>query len=152
MKIAVMGSGGVGGYYGGLLAQAGHDVTFIARGAHLVALRENGLQVKSVHGDFTEGRTGDAGFAQVHVARLDSQEGTLVADEALEAGGTGLRGAVQQQRVAAGFQERRVGVLGCSNAAASRASAKNISTYELSDANSGRILFSATYFSNPSMP
>jgi 2-dehydropantoate 2-reductase len=53
MKIAVMGSGGVGGYYGGLLAQAGCDVTFIARGAHLAALCENGLQVKSVHGDFT---------------------------------------------------------------------------------------------------
>ena len=53
MKIAVMGSGGLGGYYGALLARAGHDVTFIARGAHLVALRENGLQVKSVHGDFT---------------------------------------------------------------------------------------------------
>jgi 2-dehydropantoate 2-reductase len=53
MKIAVMGSGGVGGYYGGLLAQAGYDVTFIARGAHLAALGENGLQVKSVHGDFT---------------------------------------------------------------------------------------------------
>jgi 2-dehydropantoate 2-reductase len=52
MKIAVIGSGGVGGYYGGLLAQAGHDVAFIARGAHLAALRENGLQVKSVHGDF----------------------------------------------------------------------------------------------------
>lgn len=47
-----MGSGGLGGYYGGLLAQTGHDVTFIARGAHLVALRANGLQVKSVHGDF----------------------------------------------------------------------------------------------------
>jgi 2-dehydropantoate 2-reductase len=53
MKIAVMGSGGVGGYYGGLLARAGYDVTFIARGAHLAALCENGLQVKSVHGDFT---------------------------------------------------------------------------------------------------
>lgn len=53
MRIAVMGSGGVGGYYGGLLAQAGYDVTFIARGAHLEALRENGLRVKSVHGDFT---------------------------------------------------------------------------------------------------
>jgi 2-dehydropantoate 2-reductase len=52
MKIAVMGSGGVGGYYGGLLARAGHDVTFIARGAHLEALRRDGLQVKSVHGDF----------------------------------------------------------------------------------------------------
>jgi 2-dehydropantoate 2-reductase len=53
MKIAIMGTGGVGGYYGGLLAQAGHDVTFIARGAHLQAMRDKGLQVKSVYGDFT---------------------------------------------------------------------------------------------------
>lgn len=53
MKISVMGSGAVGGYYGGSLARAGHDVTFIARGAHLAALRTNGLKVKSVHGDFT---------------------------------------------------------------------------------------------------
>src|SRR5512136_152332 len=52
MKIAIMGTGGVGGYYGGLLAKAGQDVTFIARGAHLAAIREKGLQVKSVHGDF----------------------------------------------------------------------------------------------------
>lgn len=52
MKIAIMGSGGVGGYYGGLLAQAGHEVTFIARGAHLAAMREKGLEVKSVFGDF----------------------------------------------------------------------------------------------------
>ncbi|UCF73184.1 MAG: 2-dehydropantoate 2-reductase [Deltaproteobacteria bacterium] len=52
MKIAVMGSGAVGGYYGGLLARTGQDVTFIARGPHLAALRKNGLQVKSVHGDF----------------------------------------------------------------------------------------------------
>jgi len=53
MKIAIMGTGGVGGYYGALLAQTGQDVTFIARGAHLQAIREKGLQVKSVHGDFT---------------------------------------------------------------------------------------------------
>jgi 2-dehydropantoate 2-reductase len=52
MKIAIMGTGGVGGYYGGLLAQQGHDVTFIARGAHLKAIQDNGLQVKSIHGDF----------------------------------------------------------------------------------------------------
>ena len=52
MKIAVMGSGGVGGYYGCLLARQGHDVTFIARGSHLKAIQENGLQVKSIHGDF----------------------------------------------------------------------------------------------------
>lgn len=53
MKIAIMGTGGVGGYYGGLLAAAGQDVTFIARGAHLQALREKGLQIKGVYGDFT---------------------------------------------------------------------------------------------------
>ncbi len=52
MKIAIFGAGGVGGYFGGLLAHAGHDVTFIARGAHLEAIRSRGLQVKSVHGDF----------------------------------------------------------------------------------------------------
>jgi 2-dehydropantoate 2-reductase len=52
MKIAVIGAGGLGGYYGGLLARAGHEVTFIARGVHLAALQEKGLQVKSVHGDF----------------------------------------------------------------------------------------------------
>ena len=52
MKILVMGTGGVGGYYGGLLAQQGNDVTFIARGAHLYAIRHEGLKVKSVHGDF----------------------------------------------------------------------------------------------------
>src|SRR5512132_930347 len=52
MKILIMGTGGVGGYYGGLLAQQGNEVTFIARGAHLYALRHEGLKVKSVHGDF----------------------------------------------------------------------------------------------------
>jgi len=53
MKIVIMGTGGVGGYYGGLLSQAGQDVTFIARGAHLQAIREKGLHIKSVHGNFT---------------------------------------------------------------------------------------------------
>ncbi|HEX6271328.1 MAG TPA: ketopantoate reductase family protein [Anaerolineales bacterium] len=53
MKILIMGTGGVGGYYGGLLAQQGNDVTFIARGAHLYAIRHEGLKVKSIHGDFT---------------------------------------------------------------------------------------------------
>lgn len=53
MRIAVMGSGGLGGYYGALLARLGEEVHFIARGAHLDALRSHGLTVKSVHGDFT---------------------------------------------------------------------------------------------------
>lgn len=52
MRIAVIGAGGVGGYFGGRLAQAGHDVSFIARGATLEALRTNGLRVESILGDF----------------------------------------------------------------------------------------------------
>ncbi len=53
MKIAILGSGAVGGYYGARLARAGHDVTFIARGAHLAAIREKGLEIRSpVLGDF----------------------------------------------------------------------------------------------------
>ena len=52
MRIAVMGSGGVGGYFGGRLAQAGEDVTFLARGAHLDAIRRDGLRVESTAGDF----------------------------------------------------------------------------------------------------
>ncbi len=50
MRIAIMGSGGVGGYFGGRLAAAGCDVTFIARGAHLAALRGNGLRIDSPAG------------------------------------------------------------------------------------------------------
>ena len=53
MRIAVMGTGGTGGYFGGLLAQSGEDVTFIARGENLKALQTNGLRVESMHGDFT---------------------------------------------------------------------------------------------------
>ena len=53
MRIAIMGAGGQGGYYGGMLARAGEDVTFIARGAHLEALKANGLTVKTPHaGEF----------------------------------------------------------------------------------------------------
>jgi len=51
MRIAVMGSGGVGGYFGARLASAGCDITFIARGAHLEAMRSSGLLVKSQLGD-----------------------------------------------------------------------------------------------------
>ena len=54
MRFSILGSGAVGGYYGAKLAQAGHDVTFIARGAHLAAIRAHGLQIRSAAlGDFT---------------------------------------------------------------------------------------------------
>lgn len=52
MRIVVFGTGGVGGYFGGRLAQAGEEVTFIARGEHLRAIRANGLKVDSTGGDF----------------------------------------------------------------------------------------------------
>ena len=54
MKIAVMGAGAVGGYFGGLLARAGEDVSFVARGAHLTAIQRSGLTVDSdLSGDFS---------------------------------------------------------------------------------------------------
>ena len=52
MRIAIYGAGGVGGYFGARLAQAGEDVTFIARGAHLRAIQTAGLKVESLDGDF----------------------------------------------------------------------------------------------------
>lgn len=51
MRIAVMGTGGVGGYFGARLAQAGHEVAFVARGRQLEALRAHGLRVESPRGD-----------------------------------------------------------------------------------------------------
>jgi 2-dehydropantoate 2-reductase len=51
MRIVMMGAGGVGGYFGLRLGQAGHDVAFVARGRHLAAMRERGLEVRSALGD-----------------------------------------------------------------------------------------------------
>lgn len=53
MRIAVYGSGAVGGYFGGRLAQSGHEVVFIARGEHLQVMQSHGLKVDSLKGDFT---------------------------------------------------------------------------------------------------
>jgi 2-dehydropantoate 2-reductase len=53
MNIAILGAGGVGGYFGGILARAGHRVAMLARGAHLEALRERGLEVRTPDGTFT---------------------------------------------------------------------------------------------------
>src|SRR5450432_3750833 len=51
MKIAAMAAGGVGGFFGARMAAAGHEVHFIARGAHLEAMRKDGLKIESVHGN-----------------------------------------------------------------------------------------------------
>src|SRR5215510_10861671 len=51
MRIAVMAAGAVGGYFGARLAAAGHDVVFFARGAHLAAIRNNGLKIESTLGN-----------------------------------------------------------------------------------------------------
>src|ERR1700732_263405 len=51
MRIAVIGTGGIGGPYGASLARAGADVTFVARGAHLAAMRENGLRIEGDRGE-----------------------------------------------------------------------------------------------------
>jgi 2-dehydropantoate 2-reductase len=67
MKIVIMGAGSLGGFYGALLARAGHDVTFVARGRSLEALQSNGLRISSkLAGDFTvpAAATGDIGSLQ----------------------------------------------------------------------------------------
>jgi len=53
MKIVIYGTGGVGGYFGARLAQSGNEVHFIARGKHLETIQKNGLQLKSIKGDYT---------------------------------------------------------------------------------------------------
>src|SRR6266571_8301692 len=61
MRIAIVGAGGVGGYFGGRLAATGVDVCFLARGAHLRALRAHGLRIQSPRGD-------------LHLARVDATD------------------------------------------------------------------------------
>ncbi len=86
MKIAVFGSGGVGGYFGGRLAQAGHEVTFLARGKHLDAIKANGLQVKSIKGGFvvqpvrTTNRPDEIGTVDVILCCVKSWQVSEVAD------------------------------------------------------------------------
>jgi 2-dehydropantoate 2-reductase len=70
MKIAVMGSGGVGGFYGGRLAKAGYDVHFVARGAHLAAMREHGLTIENKE-------QGDIHVAKVSVTDDPATIGTV---------------------------------------------------------------------------
>lgn len=94
MRVTVVGAGGVGGYFGGRLVQAGVDVTFVARGAHLAALNTDGLRVRSVRGDFMVpvraahdlGSSGTADYVVVAVKSFDTDRvasmlGPLVGDD-----------------------------------------------------------------------
>ena len=87
MRIAVMGTGGTGGYFGGLLARAGEDVTFIARGNHLEAIRKSGLAIKSVlSGDFSisasaTDNTGDMGPVDLVLFCVKAYDNAAAADQ-----------------------------------------------------------------------
>lgn len=81
MKVAILGSGAVGGYYGARLVRAGHDVTFVARGAHLAAMREHGLSIKSpalydftipVHAEKDTSRVGPVDLVLVAIKAYDN--------------------------------------------------------------------------------
>jgi 2-dehydropantoate 2-reductase len=88
MKIAIIGAGGVGGYFGARLAAAGCEVTFIARGAHLAAMRQKGLQVRSALGDIhlrpvnatdDPAQLGAVDFAMIGVKLWDTEEAARAA-------------------------------------------------------------------------
>lgn len=87
MRIAVMGTGGTGGYFGGLLARAGENVTFIARGDHLEAIRKNGLAIKSVlAGDFSisakaTDKTHDIGPVDLVLFCVKAYDNAVAADQ-----------------------------------------------------------------------
>ena len=70
MKILIMGSGAVGGYFGGVLSRAGHEVAFVARGSHLEAINRSGLRVES-----------DAsGVFEVRASAMERPDGSWKAD------------------------------------------------------------------------
>ena len=82
MRFAILGSGAVGGYYGARLARAGHDVTFIARGAHLAAIRERGLEIRSpMLGDFVV-----RAAAEEDTSRIEPVDVVIVAVKAYDNG------------------------------------------------------------------
>ena len=70
MRIAILGSGAVGGFYGALLAREGHDVAFIARGAHLDAIRARGLRVRGAVGDFAARGSAESDVSKVGAVDL----------------------------------------------------------------------------------
>ena len=120
MKVAVIGAGGIGGLYGGLLARAGHDVSFLARGPHLRAIQEHGLKVQSAQfGDFLvhgrassdPGELGSADLVLLTVKTYDLDSATEAAAEVLAPEGSLLtfqNGVDAPDRVAASLGSERV--------------------------------------------
>ena len=119
MRFCIVGSGAVGGYYGAKLAHAGHDVMFFARGAHLAAIREHGLAVKSQLGDFTvhapaEDRAGNIGPVDVAILAVKAYSNpevlpmlkTIARDEAVVL--TLQNGVDSVDEVASAFDRTRV--------------------------------------------
>lgn len=120
MKIAVVGAGGVGGYFGARLAAAGQDVAFIARGAHLAEMRRCGLRVKSVLGDLhvkpivatdAPGEIGPVDWVVIAVKLWDTEAAARAAlplvgpDTAVVSFQNGVDAA---ERLAGVFERRRV--------------------------------------------
>jgi 2-dehydropantoate 2-reductase len=92
MRVAVIGAGGIGGLYGGLLARAGHDVAFLARGSHLQAIRETGLEIRSadfgtfvVHGVASDNAAdlGQADLVLFAVKTYDLEQAAAAAKQVL---------------------------------------------------------------------
>ena len=98
MKIAVMGSGGVGGYFGARLAAAGNDVTFVARGAHLEAMLKQGLRLDSEIGALhvnpvravADAREVPAADAVIFAVKMRDTEAAAESLRALTAGGANI--------------------------------------------------------------
>jgi 2-dehydropantoate 2-reductase len=97
MRIAVLGSGGIGGYYGARLLNAGHDVSFIARGAHFEAMQQHGLTVRTPEAKSTIAVVATGDHAQVgpvdlflYAERFSRQAKTLDIDEVMIAPRRGI--------------------------------------------------------------
>lgn len=126
MRIAILGAGGVGGYFGGALARAGYPVAMLARGRHLEALRERGLEVRTPEGPFNvqvhatddPRELGEIDLAVVSVkgyslpdivpaARLLAEDGAMVLPllNGVEAADRLIAGGVPEDRVLGGLTE-----------------------------------------------
>ena len=90
MRIVVFGTGGAGGYFGGCLAKAGEDVTFVARGEHLRAIRSQGLRIEAPSGEWVI----QPARATDDVTQIGEVDAVLVGGESLAGGGSRARAAV----------------------------------------------------------